>query len=59
MKGLDFLYSYTHSLILPSVTSQTDYEGQVKTLMQYIDPTIDGIVIAGGDGTVQEVCFEH
>lgn len=34
---------------------QTDYEGQVKTLMQYIDPTIDGIVIAGGDGTVLEV----
>ncbi|KAK3728846.1 hypothetical protein QZH41_020228 [Actinostola sp. cb2023] len=33
---------------------KTDYEGQIKTLMQYIDPTIDGIIVAGGDGTLLE-----
>lgn len=29
--------------------------------MNYFDPTIDGVVIAGGDGTVQEVrvLFEY
>lgn len=34
---------------------QTDYEGQIKTLTQYIDPTTDGIIVAGGDGTLLEV----
>jgi diacylglycerol kinase family enzyme len=34
---------------------QTDYEGQIKTLMQYLDPNIDGIIVAGGDGTLLEV----
>ena len=37
------------------VCSQTEYEGQIKTLTQYIDPTTDGIVVAGGDGTLLEV----
>ena len=35
--------------------SQTDYEGQIKTLTQYIDPKTDGIIVAGGDGTLLEV----
>ncbi|XP_031549898.1 acylglycerol kinase, mitochondrial-like [Actinia tenebrosa] len=34
---------------------KTDYEGQIKTLMQYLDPSIDGIIVAGGDGTLLEV----
>ena len=34
---------------------QTDYEGQCKALTQYIDPTLDGIIVAGGDGTLLEV----
>ncbi|PFX19464.1 Acylglycerol kinase, mitochondrial [Stylophora pistillata] len=34
---------------------KTDYEGQIKTLMQYIDPKTDGIIVAGGDGTLLEV----
>ncbi|XP_078370614.1 acylglycerol kinase, mitochondrial-like [Oculina patagonica] len=34
---------------------KTEYEGQIKTLMQYIDPTTDGIIVAGGDGTLLEV----
>ncbi|XP_020619871.1 acylglycerol kinase, mitochondrial-like isoform X2 [Orbicella faveolata] len=34
---------------------KTEYEGQIKTLTQYIDPTTDGIVVAGGDGTLLEV----
>ena len=37
------------------VCLQTEYEGQIKTLTQYIDPTTDGIVVAGGDGTLLEV----
>lgn len=37
------------------VCSQTEYEGHIKTLTQYIDPTTDGIVVAGGDGTLLEV----
>ncbi|XP_028405581.1 acylglycerol kinase, mitochondrial-like [Dendronephthya gigantea] len=36
-------------------TIKTDYEGQCKALTQYLDPSIDGIVIAGGDGTFLEV----
>ena len=34
---------------------QTDYEGQIKTLTQYIDPKTDGIIVAGGDGSLLEV----
>ena len=37
---------------------QTDYEGQIKTLTQYIDPKTDGIIVAGGDGTLLEVRSE-
>lgn len=34
---------------------QSDYEGQIRTLMGYIDPNTDVIVVAGGDGTLMEV----
>ena len=40
---------------MPFVFIQTEYEGQIKTLSQYIDPTTDGIIVAGGDGTLLEV----
>jgi len=33
---------------------QTDYEGQAKKLLELMENT-DLIIIAGGDGTVQEV----
>lgn len=38
---------------------QSDYEGHAKTVVNYFDPTIDGIVVAGGNGTIQEVCSTH
>jgi len=34
---------------------KTDYEGHAKTILGYIDPTVDGIIVAGGDGTLLEV----
>ena len=34
---------------------RTDYEGHAKSLLGYIDTNIDGIVVAGGDGTLLEV----
>ena len=34
---------------------KSDYEGHLKSVMGYIDPTIDGIIVAGGDGTLMEV----
>lgn len=36
---------------------QTDYEGQAKKLLELMENT-DLIIIAGGDGTVQEVLRE-
>lgn len=36
---------------------QTDYEGQAKKLLELMEST-DLIIIAGGDGTVQEVLQE-
>lgn len=36
---------------------QTDYEGQAKKLLELMENT-DLIIIAGGDGTVQEVLQE-
>jgi len=33
---------------------QTDYEGHAKTTVNYFDSQIDGVVVAGGDGTLQE-----
>lgn len=36
---------------------QTDYEGQAKKLLEIMGNT-DLIIIAGGDGTVQEVLQE-
>ncbi|XP_057314892.1 acylglycerol kinase, mitochondrial-like [Hydractinia symbiolongicarpus] len=34
---------------------QTDYEGHAKTIANYFDRNMDGVVVAGGDGTLQEV----
>lgn len=33
---------------------QTDYEGQAKKLMELLEHT-DMLIVAGGDGTLQEV----
>lgn len=40
-----------------SLFLQTDYEGQAKKLLELMENT-DLIIIAGGDGTVQEVLQE-
>lgn len=40
-----------------SLFLQTDYEGQAKKLLELMEST-DLIIIAGGDGTVQEVLQE-
>lgn len=40
-----------------SLFLQTDYEGQAKQLLELMENT-DLIIIAGGDGTVQEVLHE-
>ena len=37
-----------------SFVLQTDYEGQAKKLLELLENT-DVIVVAGGDGTLQEV----
>lgn len=37
-----------------SILLQTDYEGQAKKLMELMEQT-DMLIIAGGDGTLQEV----
>lgn len=37
-----------------NVPLQTDYEGQAKKLMELMEQT-DMLIVAGGDGTVQEV----
>lgn len=37
-----------------SIVFQTDYEGQAKKLLELMDST-DVIIVAGGDGTLQEV----
>ena len=34
---------------------QSEYGGQIRTLMGYIDPKTDIVVAAGGDGTLFEV----
>jgi len=36
------------------VPPQTDYEGQAKKLMEFMEQT-DMLIVAGGDGTLQEV----
>lgn len=36
------------------VPLQTDYEGQAKKLMELMEQT-DMLIVAGGDGTLQEV----
>jgi len=41
---------------------QSCYEGHAKVVMNYIDPTLNGIVIVGGDGIFSEVItgmFRH
>ena len=52
-------FSGTFSEICCYCFFQTDYEGQIKTLTQYIDPKTDGIIVAGGDGTLLEVNEQH
>lgn len=37
-----------------SFVLQTDYEGQAKKLLELLENT-DVIIVAGGDGTLQEV----
>lgn len=37
-----------------NIPLQTDYEGQAKKLMELMERT-DMLIVAGGDGTVQEV----
>lgn len=37
-----------------NIPHQTDYEGQAKKLMELMEQT-DILIVAGGDGTVQEV----
>ena len=37
---------------------QSAYEGQIRTLMAYIDPKTDAFVVAGGDGTLMEVWLQ-
>lgn len=37
-----------------NIPLQTDYEGQAKKLMELMEQT-DMLIVAGGDGTVQEV----
>ena len=34
---------------------KSDYEGHAKSLPGYIDQKVDGIIVAGGDGTLLEV----
>lgn len=34
---------------------QSEYQGHIRMLMNYVDPKTDAIVIAGGDGTIMEV----
>lgn len=41
---------WSHALFL----LQTDYEGQAKKLMELMENT-DMLIVAGGDGTLQEV----
>ena len=39
-----------------TITSyQSQREGHLRSLMSYIDPQTDVIVVAGGDGTLMEV----
>ena len=42
-------------VIMSSLFTQSGYEGQIRTLMGYIDPSTEAIVVAGGDGTLMEV----
>lgn len=44
-------------LLFGSLFPQTDYEGQAKHLLEMMENT-DLIIVAGGDGTVQEVLQE-
>lgn len=37
-----------------NISLQTDYEGQAKKLMELMEQT-DMLIVAGGDGTMQEV----
>lgn len=50
---LAYLFSLLTSFVL--VCFQTDYEGHAKTTVNYFDSNYDGVVVAGGDGSMHEV----
>ena len=37
------------------ITLQSNYEGQIQTLLGYIESSTDALVVAGGGGTIMEV----
>lgn len=43
-----------HASLNLVISTQTDYEGQAKKLMEFMEQT-DMLIVAGGDGTLQEV----
>lgn len=45
----------SHVLHIPCPVPQSEYPGHIQMLMRYVDPKSDGIVVAGGDGTIMEV----
>ena len=49
-----FLLIILISSLLRSLHAQSEYEGHLRTLMGYMDKNLSGIIIAGGDGSVQE-----
>lgn len=53
----EILETVTWVLMFGFLFLQTDYEGQAKKLLELMENT-DLIIIAGGDGTVQEVLQE-
>lgn len=48
-------YLAVHMYVHVHAHTQSEYQGHIQMLMNYIDPNTEGIVIAGGDGTVLEV----
>jgi acylglycerol kinase len=48
------VWSYSDKFTNDALILQTDYEGQAKKLLELMEST-DVIIVAGGDGTLQEV----
>lgn len=46
--------SLCKNIVIIFFSLQTDYEGQAKKLMELLEQT-DMLIVAGGDGTLQEV----